>query len=285
MVRRRTPARRQVNAVVVLSRVRSGTTVFRRFLASHPQIHDCGEVLNPNVPLGLFPWLAARARWHPSLVRPDQQLQAVPRYLEWLATKTPAGTTHAVLDVKLESSSTLAAPFQEIGSAAGAIAFAHNAATVLFLRRRDQLARFVSNQRAVASGRYHIKSGVPAQDLGSHGDLLLDYSDEDLLNLRRRLANWISEEDRLLETLRMTQAVHELWYEDLFADTGAFDEQLSQQVASLLGVAPVFDQRPTLERLSNDNIWSAFADPHKARSILRPDCSVASDEVAPGAAG
>ena len=67
--------------VFFMGGVRSGTTVFRRMMASHALIRDRGEIFNSNNPLGYFKFLREQVALNPDLIFPERSPEVFQAYL------------------------------------------------------------------------------------------------------------------------------------------------------------------------------------------------------------
>src|ERR1700683_208938 len=88
------------NAVVVVGGVRSGTTVFRQFLATHARLADCGEIFNSGSPGGFYPFLADLCCADKNAILPENLDRAFEQYLEALCARV--GGKRPIIDIKYE---------------------------------------------------------------------------------------------------------------------------------------------------------------------------------------
>ena len=72
--------------VFFMGGVRSGTTVFRRMLVSHPRVCDHGEIFNSMNPQGFFNYLREQIAQDPDLVFPEHHGKV---FMSYIASLTP----------------------------------------------------------------------------------------------------------------------------------------------------------------------------------------------------
>jgi hypothetical protein len=236
--------------VFIIGGVRSGTTVFRRMMASHSLIRDRGEIFNANNPAGYFKFLREQVARDPNLIFPERSVDVFHAYLVSLMPKEP--DAQALVDVKYEHLTLLPEAWQMPFSNPPLLRIIHRTKAKVLHLRRQHFYSAVSNLVAINTGRYHDRVG----ESGALPEKRAVTVDRDLLlgqiKKRRRVAD-------LVDASLKGDLCLGLDYEALFEGHGDFSAAKCQQVADFLGLAQTFDRKPALRKVIDEPLSSVIA--------------------------
>jgi hypothetical protein len=249
----------------VIARPRSGTTVFKELLASHPLCFTLGEAFNEGNPHALSRYLVSRAAHEPEVVLPRR---SVPCFLDWLgescavAAREKPGARIVVVDLKSDQAHLIHEEWWHVAAPPRLFSLIkEHGWKVIDLRRRDLLALVVSSMVATATRTYHSF---------------------DLAEGTRQTARIRVEPRELLSLIRATEAGYRLLsgqfkaysghlgliYEDLFDPSGRFSGATLARLAAFLGVENRFDPAPRLEKLLTGDIFSYVENADEVKAFL-----------------
>lgn len=236
------------NPVFFIGGVRSGTTVFRRMLASHPKIRDRGEIFNSNNQNGYFKFLREEILRDPDMVFPEHVMKVFEAYLPTIA----GGDGIGLIDVKYEHLALLADPWQHPFATPPIIRFIKKNRCRMIHLRRHHFHSVVSNLIANQTGRYHhwVKDGDKTSEVAQ-----VTLPRQAVLNSmksRKRVSDMI--DSTIPDTQKLT-----LDYESVFDADGNFLPLTVEQVATFLGVADRFDRIPALKKVIDKPLSEAIA--------------------------
>lgn len=248
----------------LLGRARSGTTVFRRMVNSHPAVGALSEIFNADARHNYFEYLAKQYKKNPALCFPQHSIPLYHGYLDAQCARM-AKKQVVVFDVKYEcmhvvykpwhAALDVAAPLQEIRA---------HGWLVMHVTRRNHLRRMISNARAVASGTYHVASGK-ARAQGA--PIRLNVAD-----LLGKFAAFDAAYDRTEAYFAGYPHYFHVDYDDMFVTTGdttAFDPALLQRTADFLGIPNTFDGMPREGKATPQPVQEAISNYDEVEAILR----------------
>ncbi len=241
---------------MMLGRARSGTTVFRSMLNSHPDIQVQGEVFNSGGPY--FRFLEDRLSRDPSLCQPEHSLDMFRAYVARTQKKFRRSRVVA-LDAKRECLHVIYRGWNRVGAVPAVLEESRAQGWhALHVTRRNHLRRLLSNVRAQERGVYHRPvaglrgSAAPAEVAGEMPVRLsthrlvakLDELEADRLSLGKFFVN---HENYL-----------EIDYDEMFdasePGTTVFSDLVRQKLATFFGLEPKFDPIPSELKLSEGSL-------------------------------
>lgn len=240
--------------VFFIGGVRSGTTVFRRMMASHPQIRDRGEVFNSNNPVGYFRFLREQVARDPELIFPERSPEVFGAYLLSLLPKEPDAM--ALVDIKYEHLNLLPEAWQlPFTNPSMVRALKRSHARVIHLRRQHFFS-VISNLVAVETGRYHDRVGQEGS-LPAKRTVRIDRN-QLLGNMKKRRRATELIDNSLEASQRLA-----IDYETVFEADGTFKTDLLDQLATFLSLRPEFERQPALRKVIDEplsEVISNYAD-------------------------
>jgi hypothetical protein len=269
----------------LIARTRSGTTVFRHFLGTNPEVFAYGEIFNEEYDQNYHNFLENLARDDPKKVSPKFATDNFLAYLDEThvrAQREKPSTRVVVYDVKIEQSHHLVVPWRNMFEMPYVFELAKRENFfVIHIARRNHLRRTLSNalmhlRNATYQGlrgKYHVS----VDDLMSHGYVekvpqkITIGSGHDL---RAELVRIYMEQDRLLDSVRRYfehyDGYLEFDYSELFFTGGGashVSERVAREVGTLLGLSGPFDPKPQFMKATSqrlDEIIENYADVRRA---------------------
>lgn len=226
--------------VVLLGGVRSGTTVLRRMLGSHPRIVDGGEIFNPERPRNFYSYLQAQAARQPELMLPEYQQDLLVSYLKWLVPENP--DTIVVIDVKYEQLRLIADAWSLPLDHPPLLGHLRRWNLRVIHLRRDPFQSVLSNLVAMQTQAYHLAVDDPLRTPGTPSVRVDRDNLRKLLQHRHRTTVLI---DGFFEPARCLA----MDYGDMFDRQGWFRAKLTQRLSAFLGVDAGFDRVPALRKV------------------------------------
>lgn len=233
----------------LLGRARSGTTVFRRMLNSHPAITAYTEILNSDAPHNYFQYLALRFKDDPALCAPQHSIPLYLEFLEHLSEKRPDSEV-VVFDVKYEcmhvvykawhAAREIPIPLQLIRE---------HQWHAINVTRRNHLRRYVSNARAMTTGIYHRE-----KDAEEFNTQKVRVEPADLLFKFRAFDEAY---DKVAEYFADYENFMEVDYDDLFEEhegASRFSPSIVESVSNMLGVSNEFDAAPRESKVTTSTM-------------------------------
>jgi LPS sulfotransferase NodH len=232
---------------VILARARSGTTVFREVLRSHPEIKCYDEVFNPAPRKDPSLWPAFHLMRKDLIINkpeyiapfPDNNKALLHEFLDLLESKSKDHIT--IFDIKYGQAHQLN-PFFHPSGAEPFLLRQLKAEGVLFLHviRENILAAVVSYKIAEANNEYRA---FKADDIGIRQIHLHPKKLLKTLNDRSR------EIEFMRTTLRQYELTLEIHYEDMVRK-GRFSEEILNNVCDSLNIEFDFTLRPRREKVA-----------------------------------
>lgn len=232
--------------VIFAGGVRSGTTVFRKMLATHPAIVDRGEVFNANHPRGFFLYCRERIIQDPALIFPEHQGKL---FLAYLASLAPEKGKIALVDIKYEHMTLITNAWQLPFSFPLMLKLIQQNKMRLIHMRRQHFHSVVSNAIAKETGRYHKPANQEAalpekRRVRLNRDQILG-----TMQTRKRIADAI---DRRFPAKQRASVD----YENVFDAQGDFCPEVCASMAGFLGLMDKFERSPALKKMIDEPLAS-----------------------------
>ena len=233
------------NGFVILGTQRTGTTLIRTCLSSHPDVHCVGEAFE----LGRRPYKQEDGYWYFRRQSPAHRIaalfrprQSVAQYLHELYSDT----SHAAVGFKLMYSHLQARPY--LWSQLESLDL-----RVLHVTRRNVLKTLISRRSAASSGVYHVSGNHRANKIQ------LDTS-----NLLRDLQIIAAEEKQWRSMLRPDTPYLGLVYEDYLVDQA----QSNTQICEFLGI-PARSMHSELKKVNPDSLREILGNYEEVQAALQ----------------
>jgi hypothetical protein len=230
--------------VVLLGGVRSGTTVFREFLATHPKLINCGEIFNSNHRDGFFPFLSSLCLTNTQAIIPENQESEFEDYL--ISRCTQCGENAPIVDIKYEHLRLLHRPWETPFATPLLLEFIKQKQLSVIHLRRNPVDAVISNFVAIHRGIYH-KSSANSAATESPGTLTID---------PRAFAQQIRQRIKVTRFISKFFVSYEkclqLDYEDLFdlsSGQAVFSARISDKISDKLAIENEFDRHPKLQKV------------------------------------
>ena len=241
--------------VFFMGGVRSGTTVFRKMMSSHPKIRDRGEIFNSNNPQGFFKYFREQIAAQPDLVFPEHHGTV---FLSYVASLVPKDGI-ALLDVKYEHLNLVADPWQLPFTNPPMLRLIKRSKIKVVHLRRQHFYSVLSNLVAVHTGRYHMpaaggelpeKRMVPVER--SH--LLAS------MKKRKRTADLVDSSFDDAQRLSID-------YESVFDGQGDFQPEIVEKLAAFLGEENLFERVPALKKVIDEPLSAVISNYEEIRDL------------------
>ena len=248
---------------LLLSRVRSGSTVFTRLLNSHPDIHSYPEIFNSLTRNNYFSYQAKKIRWNSQLANPEHSQKLFCDYID-LICKQQSSNKVISFDIKYETMHFVYEPWLGSPITPLILRIAKDKGwTIIHLTRRNYLRRLISNQRAISSGQYHKgssekKISQPKVHLDTEG-------------MVERFEHYDNVYDNIAEFYSNYHNFLDFDYDDMFVQSdgeSVFSQELLKKLSVLLGISDEFGNKPTLQKVTVGDISSIVENYDEVRRTL-----------------
>jgi hypothetical protein len=244
--------------VLFMGGVRSGTTVFRRMLASHPRVRDRGEIFNSNNPQGFFKYFREQIAQNPDLAFPEHHGKVFLGYLASLVPKDKDGI--ALLDIKYEHLNLIHDAWQLPFTNPPMLRLIKRSGFKVVHLRRQHFYSVLSNLVAVQTGRYH----KPADDSAKLPEKRPVSVERALvlssMKKRKRAADTV--DGGFDEAQRLS-----IDYEGVFDDAGDFQPAVCERLAQFLGVDNQFERQPALKKVIDEPLSAVITNYEEIRDL------------------
>jgi Sulfotransferase family len=265
--RRRAPAPggRPPQLCFVIGRPRSGTTVFKDMLRTHPALFSLGEILNETNERSYFHFLQQRIAEDPGAALPSHALANFQRYLDWcwdLAQARKARARTLVLDVKYDQAHLLCEPWWNVGALPRIFFLIRERGwKVIDIHRKDVVGLVVSNQVAIKTKVYHSTNLAPGESQSAKVHI-------DPARLEREVNTTETSYRRIADHFREYRKYLAVSYEEMFDSDGNFSPDVLDRVSGFLGVENRFDAKPKLTKLLEKDLLSYVENPEEIRALI-----------------
>ena len=224
----------------VIGRQRSGTTVLRAALASHPRVHDLGELLHEQKPGGFYAELGARLAETASAGLHERWFDILVATIQRLAP--PEDDKVLLVDIKYNGALNFGSVFVGPTMVNTLIhKLSLHRATVIHVLRRNKLSLLTSVEMARKTGQWRLQHGQE-RHIATIG--------LDLRKLPARIAAEEALDAYFTAQLAGIGARIPVVYEDMFMPDGSFAKGCFMQVAQRFAIEPAFDFGPRLAKQS-----------------------------------
>lgn len=227
--------------VFLIGRQRSGTTVLRRSLASHPQISDLGEIMHPDHQSGFYSQLRERLnRGLPQGVH-NKWLQILTETLRQIAENDPPSQRY-IIDVKYNMTLTFGTTFQHGRPMNALLQHLHaRGAGIVQLIRRNKLQLIVSERIALKTNQWELSPDATDK---KQAEVFISP-----VTLGLKLQQEAAQDAYFLEQTQSMPDKLTLVYEEMFDEAGAFRPDVFTAIAHLLKLDPEgVDPQPQISK-------------------------------------
>lgn len=267
----------------IIARPRSGTTVFGRMLQTHPRIVSLGEIFNEANRASFFHFLQQKIVQKPAALLPSNSNRTFLEYVEYCRVHALERNPKAkvvVMDVKYDQAHLLCEPWLRLGELPRFYFLLRERKwKVLDIHRRDPFKLSISNQVAIQSSIYHSNTLEPGQKQTAKVQINPARLIEDVNATRRAYT-------KVERHFRGKPQYRQIFYEDMFADeTGTrFSGPLLADIARFLNLGNGFDDKPKLQKLLQEDIFSYIKNAAEIRGLMEADQARNHERVRPPAA-
>lgn len=244
--------------VFFMGGVRSGTTVFRRMLASHPRVRDRGEIFNSNNPQGFFRFHREQIAQDPDLIFPEHHAKVFNAYVSSLVPKDKDGI--ALLDIKYEHLNLIHDAWQLPFTNPPMLRLIKRSRHKVVHLRRQHFYSVLSNLVAVQTGRYH-KPADESTKLPEKRAVAVE---------RALVLSSMKKRKRAAEVVDSAFDDHQrvsIDYEGVFDEAGDFQPAICERLASFLGVDNLFERQPALKKVIDEPLSAVITNYDEIRDL------------------
>jgi hypothetical protein len=251
----------------LIGRPRSGTTVFRTMLDSHPLIFSIGEIFNESNPRSYFHFLQKRQASDPNALLPSRALDNFQAYVRWCrarSLKKRPKSRIVILDVKYDQAHLLCVPWWGITFLPRLFSLIRQQNWRLIdIHRQNSLAMFVSNEVAIETGIYHSS----ALTNGERQRAKVHIDPEALM---RQVAATAQAYRRVEEFFRGYESYCKVTYEEMFegADGEQFSPVLLGRLAAFFNIGNAFNPVPGLTKILERDPFAYIENADEVREIV-----------------
>jgi len=256
-----------VDFCFVIGRPRSGTTVFKDMLKTHPRIYSAGEIFNESNSQSYFHFLQQQFAGDPAAVLPSNSISNFLRYLDWCrgrAVERKKNSRIIVADVKYDQSHLIYDPWWRVGSLPKIFFLIRERGwKVIDIHRSDIVGLVVSNQVAIQTKIYHSTALEPGARQSARVHINPNL-------LKRELATTASAYQAISRHFGNYKNYLMLTYEEMFDGTagGAFAGGVLERLCAFLAVEDKFVRQPKLEKLLADDIYAHIENAWEIRELV-----------------
>lgn len=252
----------------LIARPRSGTTVFRKMLQTHPRIFSVGEIFNESNPNSYFRYLQTLVPAEADAFFPSKSLENFLRYLEWtrqLSAERRPKAKLVVLDVKYDQSHLLSEPWWGFSSLPRIFPLIREHRwRVIDVRRKDIRAMIISNAVAIETKVYH--STALEQDQRQHMKVHIDKA-----QLLRQIETTEGSYRRISRHFDGYERYMAVNYEEMFDQEGggAFSPAMLNGLSAFLNVENRFDAQPKLSKVLVGDMFEYVENAAEIKEAIR----------------
>jgi hypothetical protein len=261
------PLAKPMHFCFILGRPRSGTTVFKDMLKTHPRIYSAGEIFNESNSQSYFHFLQEQIAGDPAAVLPSHSIANFLNYLDWCQQRAVERKKHArivVADVKYDQSHLIYDPWWRVGSLPKIFFLIRERGwKVIDIHRSDIVGLVVSNQVAIQTKIYHSTALEPGAKQSARV-----YINPNLL--KRELTTTASAYQTIHRHFANYKNYLMLTYEEMFdgGAGGVFAGDVINRLCAFLGVEDKFNRQPKLEKLLGDDVYTHIENAWEIRELV-----------------
>lgn len=251
----------------VIGRPRSGTTVFKDMLKTHPRIYSAGEIFNESNSQSYFHFLQQQFAGDPAAVLPSNSIANFLKYLDWCrgrALERKKNARIVVADVKYDQSHLIYDPWWRVGSLPKIFFLIRERGwKVIDIHRSDIVGLVVSNQVAIQTKIYHSTALEPGARQSARVHINPDL-------LKRELATTASAYQTVSRHFGNYKNYLMLIYEEMFDSKagGEFAGGVLERLCTFLRLEDKFVRRPKLEKLLADDVYAHIENAWEIRELV-----------------
>ena len=230
--------------VFLLGQTRSGTNVFRRMLATHPEVLQVGEIFNEYFERNYFSFIQRELEKDPKLSSPSSSCELFERYIAEVLESSIATHSKVIFDAKLETLHHVYKPWQSYDEIPILEILKKRRLHVILLVRKNHVARDISQELSHKTKVYKVSA-----DQVGHRHLVRVTVPIDGIceryDAREKLYEYIQEYFQAYERFTV------ICYEELFDVSNGvqvFSADLLRHLSSFLGLDDRFDNKPLLQK-------------------------------------
>ena len=227
--------------IIFIGGVRTGTTVFREMLATHPAVVDRHEIFNITNKRGFYPFLRELVRTEPDAVFPEYAMENFARFLGSGCEPDKI----SVFDLKYEHLLHLPIAWQLPFTKPHILDFLASRGFKIIHLRRNPLHSLISNLIAYRSKRYH--NYQPENSTTSDPD-----ARESIRVNRAQIIERMAVRQQVTALIDKTfpdAQRRSFDYESIFTVDGKFRDDVCAEVASFIGIEDRFDRQTRLGKV------------------------------------
>lgn len=240
------------NLIIIIGGVRSGTTVFRHMLSTHPDVVDHGEIFLSSNKNGYFRILERIIKKNPNLIFPENNEIVFRHYLKILTPE--AG--RAVIDIKYEHLCQLPTAWQLPHKTPAILTYLNNLDAKIIHLKRNPFNAVISNLVAQKTKRYHVsaKTNQP-----NNAPIKISISRDLVI---QEIKDRIQASDLVENTLN-NQGIITIEYEELFDINNYFKDEICSKTATFIGIEDSFERAPLLQKVINQSLENTILNWHE----------------------
>lgn len=258
----------------VIGRPRSGTTVLKRMLRTHPKIFSCDEIFHEKNPVSYWRFLQQKIATDPSALLPSASSDNFIEYIEWckgMAAKDKPSAELLIFDMKYDQSHLVYDAWQAVGTLPRIFRMMKERNwRVIDVHRRDLIGMVVSNEIAIQTGVYHIAA---EDDLAPTSRTKRTPQPKIRLNpaalvreIELTIKAYRAVEDYFSDCSNYIQVNYEEMFDE--AEGGMFSWRFVDNVSSFLGLNNAFRRDPKLQKLFKGDPFARIENVEEIRRTL-----------------
>lgn len=256
----------QSKFIIVAGRQRSGTTVFRKFLETSPELTDIGEIFHSRLSKSrarYYSYYLRRIQETPALLPAGNDHTIFSDFIEQLKTVRPK--KRKILDVKYNAWDVVRYYDHEGRFPSFLPKFVHeHKIPVIHMVRRNKLRLILSRELAQLTNQWSAKTPeslkTPTKKVALPAKSLVAAIEQEIRESERF--------DRMIHELGCPGL--KLYYEELFDADGNFSEAVETSCRDLLGDTFRPNRIPQLLKQNNRTIAETISNEAKVREALAP---------------
>ena len=222
----------------LIGRQRSGTTVLRKAIATHPQVRDLGEIMHPGNQNGFYNYLKNELNRDLSRGVHNQWFRILLKTLHKIVENDPS-TYRYIVDIKYNMAQAFGLSFRGGAPKNFLIGeLSSRNARAIQLIRKNKLQLLTSERVAMKTNQWEVSR------TSSEKKAAEVFISPVTLGL---LLQQEAEQDRYFfeQTQEMEKKIT-IFYEDIFSEDGTFNPKIIDNIADIMGISSEFDLEPRI---------------------------------------